>query len=179
MYQTEISYNNLTNYKIRDRAFYLNAIGGIHIKITKALLVLLGIVLLLLMPIFSLYNNQPAFALQGQLDLVSTSFNKEKIIPLDGTWEFYESQLYDQEHFERGISKKPKYIEVPGPWSTEDEKSGSGTYRLVIQNVPTDQVLGIKKQNIRSASKIFINGKLVSEELYRWKYSKINILPAR
>ena len=116
------------------------------------------------MPIFSLYNNQPAFALQGQLDLVSTSFNKEKIIPLDGTWEFYESQLYNQEHFESGISIKPKYIEVPGTWSTEDEKSGSGTYRLVIQNVPTDQVLGIKKQNIRSASKIFINGKLVSEE---------------
>lgn len=116
------------------------------------------------MPIFSLYNNQPTFALQGQLDLVSTSFNKEKIIPLDGTWEFYESQLYNQEHFERGISIKPKYIEVPGTWSTKDEKSGSGTYRLVIQNVPTDQVLGIKKQNIRSASKIFINGKLVSEE---------------
>lgn len=116
------------------------------------------------MPLFSLYNNQPAFALQGQLDLVSTSFNEEKLIPLDGTWEFYESQLYDQEQFERGISKKPKYIEVPGTWSTEAEKSGSGTYRLVIQNVPTDQVLGIKKQNIRSASKIFINGKLVSEE---------------
>ncbi|WP_339213706.1 histidine kinase [Solibacillus sp. FSL W8-0372] len=111
-----------------------------------------------------MYNNQPAFALQGQLDLVSTSFNEEKLIPLDGTWEFYESQLYDQEQFERGISKKPKYIEVPGTWSTEAEKSGSGTYRLVIQNVPTDQVLGIKKQNIRSASKIFINGKLVSEE---------------
>ncbi|WP_191699761.1 sensor histidine kinase [Solibacillus faecavium] len=111
-----------------------------------------------------MYNNQPAFALQGQLDLVSTSFNKEKLIPLDGTWEFYESQLYDQEQFERGISKNPKYIEVPGTWSTEAEKSGSGTYRLVIQNVPTDQVLGIKKQNIRSASKIFINGKLVSEE---------------
>ncbi|MBD8036784.1 histidine kinase [Solibacillus sp. A46] len=96
--------------------------------------------------------------------MVSTSFNKEKLIPLDGTWEFYESQLYDQEQFERGISKNPKYIEVPGTWSTEAEKSGSGTYRLVIQNVPTDQVLGIKKQNIRSASKIFINGKLVSEE---------------
>lgn len=57
------------------------------------------------MPLFSLYNNQPAFALQGQLDLVSTSFNEEKLIPLDGTWEFYESQLYDQEQFERGISK--------------------------------------------------------------------------
>ncbi len=133
-------------------------------KLSKILFLLLGFASLFILPFISLYNDPPSFASQGRLNLHETPFASKKLIPLDGNWEFYEGELYEPDEFKNGVTGSAKFIHVPGTWTSEDEEEGIGTYRLVIQNVPTDQVLGMKKQNIRSASKIFINGKLVSEE---------------
>lgn len=134
-----------------------------RLKKYNILFLLFGVVLLLL-ALFFFQKDQTPFALQGTLDLNKTSFFEDYIITLDGEWEFYEGKLYEPNAFLDGNTKNARFIHVPGAWNTEEEKKGIGTYRLIIKNAPTGEVLSIKKQTIRSASKIFINGKLLSEE---------------
>ncbi|RUL55089.1 hypothetical protein [Lysinibacillus antri] len=133
-------------------------------NIQKILFLLFSFALLLIITVLLLHNDQPFFASQGTLNLNETPFRDDKMTSLDGQWEFYEGTLYEPNDFTNGVRENVEWMHVPGKWSANAEKQGIGTYRLVINNVPTDQVLGIKKQNIRSASKIFINGELVSEE---------------
>lgn len=134
------------------------------LKKQKVLFFLVGFAFLLTLTLFLLQNDQPSFTSHGTLDLDQTPFHDDKMITLDGKWEFYEGKLYEPSAFTNGTKENAVFIHVPGAWTTEEENKRVGTYRLVINNVPTGKVLGIKKQNIRSASKIFINGKLMSEE---------------
>ncbi|MEL4024578.1 7TM diverse intracellular signaling domain-containing protein [Lysinibacillus endophyticus] len=132
-------------------------------KIHKIIFLLIG-VMLLFVPLLLIENKENiSFAHKGILDLNDSNFYDEKIIPLDGEWEFYEGELYDPLDFSDGSITNATLLNVPGPWS-KGEDQGIGTYRLQIQNVPLNKILGIKKQNIRSASKIYINGELISEE---------------
>ncbi|MGN7477445.1 sensor histidine kinase [Solibacillus silvestris] len=133
-------------------------------KKKKVLLLLVSLVILFALTLFFLQNDQPSFASQGTLDLSKTPFHDDKMIALDGKWEFYEGELYEPNAFTDRIKENAKLIQVPGNWANNEERKGVGTYRLVIKNVPAGKILGIKKQNIRSASNIFINGELVSEE---------------
>lgn len=119
---------------------------------------------LLILSLFLIQNDQPSFASRGTLDLDQTPFHEDKMITLDGEWEFYEGKLYEPDAFISKITENTGFLHVPGAWTHKEESKGIGTYRLIIKNVPTGKILGIKKQNIRSASKIFINGKLMSEE---------------
>ena len=151
-------YNKITNKR---SLFY--TIGGIYLKIHKIIFLLIG-VMLLFVPLLLIENKENiSFAHKGILDLNDSNFYDEKIIPLDGEWEFYEGELYDPLDFSDGSITNATLLNVPGPWS-KGEDQGIGTYRLQIQNVPLNKILGIKKQNIRSASKIYINGELISEE---------------
>lgn len=133
-------------------------------KNKKVLFLLMGLVVLVALTLFSIQNNRPSFVSQGMLDLDQTPFQNDKMISLDGKWEFYEGELYEPHAFTHEFTEQAKLIQVPGNWLKDDEKKGVGTYRLVIKNVPAGKVVGIKKQNIRSASNIFINGELVSKE---------------
>ena len=134
-------------------------------KKKEELFLLIGFVFLVLLILnFLQKTDQPPFASQGMLNLQKTSFVNDNMITLDGEWEFYEGKLLDPNAFSNGVTGNKRFIHVPGAWTTEEEKKGIGTYRLIIQNAPTGEVLSIKKQNIRSANKIFINGKLLSEE---------------
>ncbi|WP_413364818.1 sensor histidine kinase [Lysinibacillus sp. 3P01SB] len=133
-------------------------------KKRKVLFPFIFFAFLLALTLFLLQNDQPSFASKGSLDLSKTPFRDDKMISLDGKWEFYEGKLYEPGAFTNGIIGNARWIHVPGNWTAAEERQGAGTYRLVIKNAPIGQVLGIKKQNIRSASKIFINGKLMSEE---------------
>lgn len=98
---------------------------------------------------------------KGVLDL--RTWNKDKIIELDGEWEFYSGKLIkSEEEFNEEIKE---YIKVPGSWESylkeEGLKNGSGTYRLIIK-VPEDGVYGIKSRTIRVANRIYLNGKEVA-----------------
>lgn len=113
-------------------------------------------------------ETQKPNAVKGVIDLRKTDFAKEKIINLDGEWEFYWNQLLMPEDFTKNqkIDHKKSYISIPGNWKKDiyDNKfsgKGFGTFRLLITNIPNKNLFGIKKQNIRNASKIYINGKLV------------------
>ncbi|SOB94144.1 signal transduction histidine kinase LytS [Ureibacillus xyleni] len=132
-------------------------------KIHKTIFLLIGVMLLIIPLLLLGKEENKSFAQQGIVDLNESNFNEEKIIPLDGEWEFYAGQLYNPSDFTKGSITNAAMLNVPGIW-TKGEEQGIGTYRLQIRNVPTNQILGIKKQNIRSASKIYINGELISEE---------------
>lgn len=99
----------------------------------------------------------------GVLDLEDWNMENDKIIKLDGEWEFYSGKLLQPgEEFDETLKQ---YVSVPGSWKSylKDDgiKNGSGTYRLIIK-VPKDQVYGIKARTIRIANRIYFNGEEVA-----------------
>ncbi|WP_342599850.1 histidine kinase [Psychrobacillus sp. FSL H8-0483] len=113
--------------------------------------------------------NEQTYALKGTIDLANTPFSSSKLTSLDGEWEFYEGELLTSQDFKKKNVVTPTYIKVPGNWSKDTigkpiQPKGSATYRLIIKNIPKGDHVGIKKQNIRSSSRIYINGELMLEE---------------
>lgn len=111
-------------------------------------------------------------ARQGVLDLSAWNPEKDQRIKLDGEWEFYWNRLLPAESVNlTGQTREPDaYADIPGSWNglEVDGKSlpanGFATYRLVLQNVPVEGTLAIKKKNIRFASEIYINGSKLLED---------------
>lgn len=102
-------------------------------------------------------------AKEGVLNLSDWNMDDDKIIKLNGEWEFYSGRLIQPgEEFNKTLKQ---YIGVPGSWESylKDDglKNGSGTYRLIIK-VPKDQVYGIKARTIRVANRIYLNGEEVA-----------------
>ena len=100
---------------------------------------------------------------KGVLDLRNCKIDEEKIIQLDGEWEFYSGVLLEPE--EEPDDSIKQYVEVPGSWESylnqEGSTDGSGTYRLIIK-VPEDRGYGIKARTIRVANRIYLNGEEVA-----------------
>lgn len=100
---------------------------------------------------------------KGILDLRNWKKDEEKIIKLDGEWEFYSGVLLEpKEELDHTIRQ---YVKVPGSWESylneEGSTDGSGTYRLIIK-VPEDGGYGIKARTIRVANRIYLNGEKVA-----------------
>lgn len=101
---------------------------------------------------------------KGVLDLTGWDVDEEKILKLDGEWEFYPGKLLEpNEDFK---DQENTYIKVPGDWgpylNLEALKNGSGTYRLIIK-VPEDRIYGIKARTIRFANRIYFNGEKIAQ----------------
>jgi hypothetical protein len=106
-------------------------------------------------------------AVNGKMNLENWNMEDNKILPLDGLWEFYWEQLLTPADFLTRNTDKSKltgYMNVPGLWNGKvfGEKElpvfGYSTYRLVLENIPYQGVLGLKKGNARFSSKIYVNG---------------------
>ncbi|WP_438431424.1 ATP-binding protein [Gorillibacterium sp. sgz500922] len=99
----------------------------------------------------------------GTLDLTDRNFQSDRVVSLDGQWEFYWNQLL------KPGSKpvpSPDYIQVPGFWkqnpqAESDQAKGAATYRLTIKVKPSSLIYGLKISNIRMASTIYVNGEKV------------------
>lgn len=104
-------------------------------------------------------------ASDGYMDLSGWDFEKNGQIALDGSWEFYSGLLLEPDEIDRLAASEKTYLKVPGRWLVPDhsERSdkGAGTYRLRIRVKDGTKVYGIKTINIRTASKIYVNGKEV------------------
>ncbi len=104
-------------------------------------------------------------ASDGYMDLSGWDFEKNGQIALDGSWEFYSGLLLEPDEIDRLAASDKTYLKVPGRWLVPDhsERSdkGAGTYRLRIRVKDGTKVYGIKTINIRTASKIYVNGKEV------------------
>lgn len=109
--------------------------------------------------ILYIHGKQPQYVEEGVLDFQTLGWPEKGYMELNGEWEFYFNEFIEPGDFE---GKEPRYIKVPGIWNRDvrGEKypvKGFGTYRLVLKNFPTDEVIALKKTSIRNASRIFIN----------------------
>lgn len=118
------------------------------------------------------HENHPQVQ-NGGMDLSTWDYKQQKIIKLDGEWEFYWNQLLTPEHFiDPSIDKSAPtaWMEVPSRWNGKviDGQPlpafGSATYRMVLKNLPVDGVFALKKTNIRFSSAIYVNGHLLIED---------------
>lgn len=119
--------------------------------------------------IYIVPQEEAAYAKKGVINLSETDFDKNHIISLDGEWEFYWNQLMEPDDFMKDSQNQPAFMKVPGSWTHDLSGNtymaeGYATYKLTIKDVPAKTYLGIRKQNIRSACKIFINGNLILQD---------------
>ncbi len=133
------------------------------------MIILFGFILL---QFLSMPHNQQAKisdlkAVNGKMNLKDWDMESNKVLSLDGVWEFYWEQLLTPVDFLEQDGDRPKlsgYMNVPGLWNGKliEEKKlpvfGYATYRLVLENIPYKGVLGLKKGNARFSSKIYVNG---------------------
>lgn len=99
----------------------------------------------------------------GVLDLTAWDPHSDKVVPLDGQWEFYWNQM-----LEPGANpvSPPDFIQVPGFWrknaeAGKDHSKGAATYRLKIRLKPSSAMYGLRISNIRMASAVYVNGEQV------------------
>ncbi|WP_248929237.1 ATP-binding protein [Paenibacillus hamazuiensis] len=109
-------------------------------------------------------------AVGGVVDLRNWDFSADNTLTLDGQWEFFPGQWLTPSP---GGSYVPPasasgFIQVPGSWNRAlSGESGSpygyGTYRLLILvSADNRMTYGIKTQDIRGASELFVNGHLLT-----------------
>ncbi|WP_438435197.1 sensor histidine kinase [Gorillibacterium sp. sgz500922] len=128
----------------------------------------LCLISLLLFFLYREEGRQADHAVNGVLDLAATSVSATPLIPLNGIWEFYWGKLLQPNDFAEGKQGKPGWMRVPGNWTKGTDgrsyaNTGLATYRLKLEHVPPGMTFGIKKENIRNASRIYVNGTLVLE----------------
>ena len=133
-------------------------------------LIAIGIISMLLFLLPSLYDgvqkrDSSLTAERGRMDAATWDIERNPVIQLDGDWEFYWDELLTPEDFERDYDLTPSgYMQVPSLWNGKTfygkqlPAFGCATYRLVVENVPFDGVLGLKKGNARFSSKVYVNG---------------------
>ncbi|WNS42438.1 ATP-binding protein [Paenibacillus sp. MMS20-IR301] len=134
-----------------------------------------SLVLVLLIPLLFIlqsmnFKHEMPLARQGIIDLRAWDFRNGGVVKLNGEWELYRGQLLSPEDFHAGaagrqIPSAPAMIQVPGIWnddlsaSGKDQAKGYATYRLQARIVQgAEAVYGLRTSNIRSASRIFVNG---------------------
>lgn len=149
-----------------------NALGK---RILAVCLIILTTFLLIPLSITGDHNQltQNAKAVKGILNLEEWDLKIDKVIQLNGEWEFYWDQLLTPEDFKKEGEGKPSltgYMKVPSQWNGKVLNGislpayGCATYRLVLRNMPSNQVYGLKKNIIRFSSRIFLNGSKFMED---------------
>lgn len=135
---------------------------------------MLRIILLIVLSVFlfECQNKEIPIAKKGKLDLKNWDFSQELL--LAGEWEFYWNQLcYSDQNANSNVCNsqdRTSYIKMPGLWyNLSHIKSkppitglGYATHRLyVLTN--TKEKLSLRIQNVYTAYKLWINGKLITE----------------
>lgn len=112
-------------------------------------------------------------AVNGMMNLDKWSFDDHKVLQLNGEWEFYWDQLLTPEDFKKEGNEKPSltgYMKVPSQWNGKKLNGlslpvyGCATYRLILKNIPFSGTYGLKKNNIRFSSRIYVNGSMLFED---------------
>ncbi|RLD75352.1 MAG: hypothetical protein DRJ10_15425 [Bacteroidetes bacterium] len=144
----------------------------------------ISVILLILSISFSScnkYNDKP-YAVNGVLNL--TDYHIQKVVSLDGEWEFYWNELISPKDFRKRDIEGDTYTKIPGTWDNLTEqyplvsKLGVATYRLRIYKQFNNSRFGIKLNKINVAYKIWINGDLLYEAGKVAEKEK-NIIPAK
>ncbi|WP_315121720.1 ATP-binding protein [uncultured Clostridium sp.] len=113
-------------------------------------------------------NKNPLLAEKGKMDLSQWDFYENRAVKLDGEWELYDNQLLTPDDFHKEGLNKPKLTGYTKLTSTRtDDKNdniiepkGVRSYRLVMKINPSDEVFGLKVENIKMSNKVYVNGSL-------------------
>lgn len=113
-------------------------------------------------------NSLKIKAVAGVMDLRPQEENKNRIVDLDGEWEFYWNQLIEPHNFEK-TSKTLNYIEVPKAWNHQAgvhfPAHGYATYRLRIlhKHDSIGQIKTIYMPFVHTAYTLWVNGRVVGK----------------
>jgi len=136
-------------------------------------IVLIGLFFCSLIPLSAMNANdgQRAHlqARDGELSLAEWNPEEDKVLRLDGEWEFYWNELLSPDDFrkqaDRLTTAEIQYMKVPSQWNGKISGGaklpayGTATYRMVLTDLPYSGVFALKKSNIRFASRIYVNGR--------------------
>ena len=115
-------------------------------------------------------SDRNPMAYQGKLNAAPWDIARSPVIRLDGEWEFYWNQLLTPEDFADNAPVPDGYMQVPSLWNGKNVQGenlpafGCATYRLVLENVPFQGVLGLKKTNVRFSSRVYVNGQVLLDD---------------
>ncbi|OPH59631.1 hypothetical protein BC351_19305 [Paenibacillus ferrarius] len=138
---------------------------------------LIGLISFLLIPLSILKDNDKQMnTLQvrdGVMDLSAWNYKQNKIIRLDGTWEFYWNRLLTPDDFKQGGTDRimpTAFMEVPSTWNGKRmdgyplPADGFATYRIMLKHVPFSGSFALRKMNIRFSSVMYVNGQKLAED---------------
>ncbi len=136
---------------------------------TKIRVILFMVIISTVLALVYLYPSSKQTVQKGIADMKTANLESERVVNLDGDWEFYWDKLLTPESFTGETQENTEYVKVPSNWANTKGKQkysseGYATYRLKIVNIPRDTFFGLKKENIRTASKVFVNGRLLLED---------------
>jgi putative nucleotidyltransferase with HDIG domain len=109
--------------------------------------------------------------MRGEADYSrGTAFDGDKLVRLDGNWEFYRDKLLSPEDFQRGEPLTPALLRVPSMWaavngfqSPPTPPTGVGTLRLRVRVPPGGHEWALRVPNAYCATRVFVNGAQVAE----------------
>ncbi|TGE32596.1 histidine kinase [Desulfosporosinus sp. Sb-LF] len=124
----------------------------------------------MLFAIGMMYTSGSGIVDNGNVDLSNVDFNQNKLVALDGQWEFYWDRLLMPGDFN---AKQPpqmdSLIKVPGTWDDRGAGTkvyphrGVATYRLRLNYPSTLKDPALRIQNVTNAYKLYANGQLMAE----------------
>jgi two-component system sensor histidine kinase ChiS len=141
-------------------------------KSLKIVAIFLTIMVIAILPIrYFFYENSKVKAPlceNGFRDLSKWDFNKNGNVKLNGEWAFYPNVLLTPTDMSSKPLPQKLTITVPNRWLSEQTRhiisdKGIGTYRLKVKINKSIYMYGLKTTNIRSSSKIFVNGKEIGK----------------
>ena len=112
------------------------------------------------------WNRKQIMIERGQLDLRHWDTEADEILLLNGDWEIFPNKLLMTGE---EVKEIPQFIQVPGQWNEalhpEDPAPfGFASYRLRLYvNPDQDLTYSIRVSSIRSASEVYVNGRLLAK----------------
>ncbi|MHB8126162.1 MAG: hypothetical protein ACYDEJ_11065 [Desulfitobacteriaceae bacterium] len=128
-------------------------------------------------------HKEEILAADGVMDLGAWDFSVNGSVQLNGQWEFYWKQLLYPSDLSETAPKGRAFVYVPSWWDDYEiagqRHGGVGytTYRLVINTVDTDNLLALRIPNICTAHKLWVNGKLASQDGISRRQTDLFTLP--
>ena len=114
--------------------------------------------------------SQKPTAVKGIIDLTSVNFLSQRLVLLDGEWEFYWKQLLSPSELSRESGDlQRQFAPAPSTWNElaakgyNVEPRGYATYRVKILVPEKGAVYGIHVFSLISAYRIWADGKLIGE----------------
>ena len=103
----------------------------------------------------------------GKADLSGIDFSHNKLVSLNGQWEFYWNKLLMPEDFNsRQRPKMDSFMNVPGVWAnntgTHYTRQGVATYRLSLNYPSTLKDPALRISGVANAYNLYVNGQLMA-----------------